>query len=59
MKDVPLNKLPNCDVCNVYFGRPVTAEYDSPVDGGSWGYLCSEHMDTHGNFAIASHLVTY
>jgi len=61
MRDVTLGTLPECDLCRSkgdtrFPSRP--AEYDSPIDGGPWGYLCLECFDSHGSESLASHLVT-
>lgn len=35
MKTVKLAKIPKCDIC-----KKNPAKYDTPINGGSWGYVC-------------------
>lgn len=56
MKTVHVVTLPPCALCTYEEGMTVPARYDSPVDGGRWGYLCERHMETRGNTGLASRL---
>jgi len=47
MRTVPLEKLPNCDVCK-QSGRETPAKYDSKTRFGPHAYLCEEHMQRLG-----------
>lgn len=35
MKTVKMAKIPKCDIC-----KKNPAKYDTPINGGSWGYVC-------------------
>lgn len=57
MKKRTVSELPNCDVC-AQAGVQRTAEFDSPTRfGGSWAYLCEQHMNAFGDRRIGTKLV--
>lgn len=48
-----VTSLPDCILCSMQDKRHVPAHFDSPIDGGSWGYLCDGHMAQRGSMALA------
>ena len=50
METVKLAIMPKCCLC------AQEAEYDSPIDGRSWGYLCPVCMTTHGSASAGTRL---
>lgn len=46
-----------CCLCRMRQDVFVLATFDTPINGGSWGYVCDGHMAAVGSMALASRIV--
>lgn len=46
--EATVDKMPDCDLCSLFYGRKRVAKYDGKTRGGPWGYMCEECFQSHG-----------
>lgn len=46
-----------CCLCRERQDVFVLATFDTPINGGSWGYVCDGHMAAVGSLALAARIV--